>query len=123
MLALGSTFTPERDWVPIRNLRQLRNACNYGFTYLQALGYSSDGMVPLESAIPDWTNLRAVLEGHHHREVVTGVSDGDTNDLSSIMDNIEDILVDLSILKTAPQLVTKDITDITATSAQSGGQI
>lgn len=123
VFALGGTFTPERDWVPIRNLRQLKNAYNYGSTYLQVLGYSSDGMVPLESAIPDWTNLRAVLEGHHHREVVTGVSDGDTNDLSSIMDNIEDILVDLSIPKTAPQLITLDITDITATSARTGGQI
>ena len=123
VFALGGTFTPEEDWVPIRNLRQLRNAYNYGSTYLQVLGYPSDGMVPLESAIPDWTNTRAVLEDHNHRAVVTGIGDGENNDFSSIMEHIEDILVDLSISITAPQLVTKEVTDITSNTAVSGGQI
>lgn len=33
---------------------------------------ANDGMVPLLSAIPDWTDYQAVLEGHDHSEMVDG---------------------------------------------------
>ena len=96
-----------------------RMAYYLGNRYMTNNSIENDGVVPLDSAVPNWATNLTVLDNHNHSEVVRGWN----NNAGTIFNSIRPTLLQFISTTTIPQLVTKDVEDITSSSAVSGGQI
>ncbi|PKD43706.1 FISUMP domain-containing protein [Rhodohalobacter barkolensis] len=121
--SLGGKLNPEMDWDLIMGPRikapQTDLVYQAGWSFLGGVSSYNDGIVPLESALPEWSGLQSILNDHNHSEVARGIHDN----ASSVFDVVRPVLLQLASIITVPQLVTSDVTDITSTSATTGGQI
>lgn len=91
-----------------------------GYAYMkEVLGKDNDGMVDDESSTPNESKLKKKFEGFDHSELVVG-QDGD---LTEVVNNILPVLKQLSGQLYEPKLTTKEVNNITSTSAESGGKI
>lgn len=79
----------------------------------------SDAIVPLKSAIPDWSSYNSTFEGHDHTAMVKGKN----GDAQTIISEITSILLNLSGKLSVPEINTKAVTGITSITAVSGGEI
>jgi len=65
---------------------------------------ANDGVVTVGSAVPEWTTLQTVVEGHDHFEMASG----DSDDPDELMGKVSDVLDGLATCVLGPDQVTEN---------------
>lgn len=93
-----------------------------GSWYMEEIrGQRSDGMVPINSATPDWTALQTTLKGHDHTEMVQG-EDPNTARPNSVQSHLVPLLSMLATCEQPPEKPERNDFNLSGSVARQDGR-